>query len=214
MNKLKTLLAVVPFLLAACTDPNKAPAQSAIQAGDGAVATLTADVEKLAPELGKATRDALATAKAAAAKEDWKAALAIAKTVPESAEKAVAAAKAKKEEIEKAAAAKLAAAKAAYEQAQSELPKKIDALKKKIAAFAKAKKLPAGITKADVAKGKDRVTALEAGYKTVSEQGKLDVVAASASAQQLMAQADDATAALTPKAPAKAPAPAKKKGKK
>ena len=216
MNKIKTLLAVVPFLLAtACTDPAKAPAQAAIQAGEGAIATLTDDVAKFAPELASGARDALASAKAAAVKEDWKSALALAKDIPDQAARALAVAKAKKEELEKAAAAKLAAAKAAYEQAQAELPKKIEALKKQVAALAKAKKLPAGLTKADVAKGKDSVTALDAGFKTMSEQGKTDVVAASASAKQLMTQADETTAALTPKAPpAKAKAPAKKKGKK
>jgi hypothetical protein len=215
MNKLKTLLAVVPFLLAtACTDPAKAPAQAAIQAGESAVATLSDEVAKFAPELAKATKETLSSAKAAAAREDWKAALSVAKDIPDQAARAVAVAKAKKEELEKAAAAKLADAKAAFEQAQAELPKKIEALKKQIAALAKAKKLPAGLTKADVAKGQESVTALDAGFQTMTEQGKSDVVGASASAKDLMSQADAATAALTPAAPpAKAAAPAKK-GKK
>ena len=174
MNKtLKTTLAVIPFLLTvACTDPAKAPAQAAIQAGEGAVTALTDEVAKFAPDQVKAVKDTLASAKAAAAKDDWKSALAMAKSLKVDAEQAVVAANAKKEELAKAAAAKAAEAKAAWEQAQKELPGKIDALKKKIAGLAKAKKLPAGVTKADVAKAKDGVTAIEAGYKAAGEQAK------------------------------------------
>jgi colicin import membrane protein len=216
MNKtLKTALAVVPFLLTvACTDPAKAPAQAAIQAGDAAVASLTDEVAKFAPDQVKSVKDALASAKAAAAKEDWKGALAAAQNVKVDAEQAVVAANAKKEELARAAAAKAAEAKAAWEQAQKELPGKIDALKKQIAGLSKAKKLPAGVTKADVAKAKDGLTVIEAGYKSASEQAKTDVPAAAASGKALVAQADATSAALAPKkaaAPAKAPAKKKKK---
>ena len=201
MNKtIQIAFAVVPFLLTvACTDPAKAPAQSAIRAGDGAVATLTDEVQKLAPEQVKTVKDALASAKSAAAKEDWKSALATAKDLPAAASEAVAAAKVKKEELEKAAAAKAVELKSAWEQAQAELPSKIGALKKQIVALSKAKKLPAGLTKYAVAKGKETVATLEAAYAKAAEQAKSDVEAAGAQAKELMAKAADMAASLTKK---------------
>ncbi len=197
---IQTAFAVVPFLLTvACTDPAKAPAQSAIRAGEGALATLTDDVQKFAPEQVSAVKDALASAKSAAAKEDWKSALATAKDLPAAASKAIADATVKKEELEKAAAAKAAELKSAWEQAQAELPSKIDALKAQIAALSKAKKLPAGVTKDAIAKGKETVATLEAAYASAAEQAKSNVEAAGAHAKELMTKAAETVASLTKK---------------
>lgn len=201
MNQtLKTALAAVPFLLAvACTDPAKVPAQAAIQAAEGAVAALGDEVTQLAPDQVKAVKDGLAAAKAAAAKEDWKNALASAKDLPAAATKAASDAKAKQEELEKAAAAKAAELKAAWDAAQAELPGKIDALKKQVATLSKARRLPAGVTKDAVAKGKEAVASLEAAYATAAEQAKTNVEAAVAGAKDLQAKAAEALESLTPK---------------
>lgn len=200
MTKLKTLLAVVPFLLAvACTDPAKAPAQAAIQAGEAAVATLTEEVTKFAPEQVQAVKDALAKAKASAAAEKWNDALAAAKDVPAAVSKAIADAKAKKAELEKAAAEKLAAAKAAFDEAQAQLPAKIAELKKQVAALAKTKKLPKGVTKDAVVQAKTAVAALEDGSAKLAETAKTDMAAAAEGAKALLTKATETAATLTKK---------------
>ena len=204
MNKtLKTALAVLPFLLTvACTDPAKAPAEAAIQAADTAISTLGADVQKYAPDQVKAVKDAFAKAKLAALKDDWNGALAAAKGVPEAAQAAVAAASAKKAELEKAAAeaaAKAAELKASWEKAAAELPAKIDELKKQVAALAKTKNLPKGMTKAAVAQGQEAVASLETAFSKASETAKTDVQAAGAAAKELMAKAAETAASLTKK---------------
>lgn len=113
--KAKALVAAGPFLLlVACSDPAaKAPAEAAIAAADAAISSFGADVQKFAPDEVKAVKDGFATAKLAAEKEDWKAALAAAKDLPAVAAKAAADAKAKKEELERAGAGKAPEPKAA-----------------------------------------------------------------------------------------------------
>jgi len=194
---IQSLLATIPFLLAVgCVDAAKAPAESAIKAGEGAIASITAEVQKLAPEQSKAAADALASAKAAAAKEDWKSALAAAKDLPEMVKAAVAAAKAQAEAMEKAAAAKLAEAKAAWAAAEKDLTAKIADLKKEVAKLSKSKKLPKGVTKAGVTKCKASVAELEVALTKAGEQAKTDVVAATASAKDLQVKAAEAAALL------------------
>ncbi len=201
MNKtLKTALAVVPFLLTvACTDPAKAPAEAAIQAGDAAVATLTDEVAKFAPDQVKAVKDGLAKAKASAAAEKWNDALGAAKDLPATAAKAVADAKAKKAELERIAAEKLAAAKQAFDEAQAQLPAKIAELKKQVAALAKAKKLPKGVTKDAVAQAKTTLADVEAGAGKLADQAKTDVAAAAEGAKALLTKATETAASLAKK---------------
>jgi hypothetical protein len=198
MNKtLKTALAVVPFLLTvACTDPAKAPAQAAIQAGEAAVATLGDEVAKYAPDQVKAVKDALAKAKASAAAEKWNEALGAAKDLPAAVSKAVADAKAKKAELEKAAAERAAALKQAFEEAQAQLPTKIDELKKQVAALSRSKKLPKGMTKEGLAQAKTAVADLEAGAGKLAEQAKTDMAAAAEGAKALLTKATETAATL------------------
>ena len=194
---IQSLLATIPFLLAVgCVDAAKAPAESAIKAGEGAIASITAEVQKLAPEQSKAAADALASAKGAAAKEDWKSALAAAKDLPEMVKAAVAAAKAQAEAMERAAAAKLAEAKAAWAAAEKDLTAKIADLKKEVAKLSKSKNLPKGVTKAGVTKCKASVAELEVALTKAGEQAKTDVVAATASAKDLQVKAAEAASLL------------------
>jgi hypothetical protein len=199
MNKtIRFALAVVPLLLSvACTDANKAPAEAAVKAGDAAAQTLTDEVAKLAPDQTKAVRDGLAAAKDAIAKQDYKRALADAKDLPAMASKAVADAQAKKDELAKVAAQKAAELKQAWEDAQTKLPVAIADLKKQVAAYAKAKKLPKGITKDAVAQATQAVAELEAGLAKATEQAKTDVAAAGAAAKELTAKAAELAASLT-----------------
>lgn len=185
MNKtLKIAIGVVPFLLSvACTDPNKLPAEAAIKAAEVAAATLTAEVEKLAPEQVKAFQDGLAAAKAAVAKQDWKGARAAAEPLPAAAQAAIAAAKAKAEELKKA-----------FEAAGTAVADKVAAIKAKVEELAKAKKLPAGITKDAVKKAQEAVAALEPEIEKAKSAA--DVAAATAALKELAGKAAEIATSL------------------
>jgi hypothetical protein len=182
MNRsLKLALAVVPFLLSvACTNPDKLPAETALKAAEAAAATFTDEVKKFVPDQVKAFEDELAAAKAAVAKQDWKGARAAAEALPGKAAGIVAAAKARKDELTKAA-----------EEGVAQLGEKITALQARVAELAKAKKLPAGVTKDVVEKAKTGVAELEAAAVKVKEQAATDAAAAAAAAKDLLAKATE-----------------------
>jgi hypothetical protein len=188
MNKtIKFGLAVVPFLLAVgCTDPNKLPAETAIKAAETAAATLTAEIEKAAPEQVKAFKDGLAAAKAAVAKQDFKGARAAAEALPGKAAEAVAAAQKKMAEVKKA-----------FEDGAAQLGEKVGALKAKAEELAKAKKLPKGVTKDAVKKAQETVAELEAGVAKAKEEAGKDAAAAAETVKGLLAKADEALASLS-----------------
>ncbi len=179
-------LAAVPFLLSvACTNPDRLPAETALKAAEGAAATLTADVAKYAPEPVKAFQDGLASAKAAAAKQDFKAARAAAEPLAAKAKEAVAAANAKMAELKKAA-----------DEAVAQLSEKVAALQARVAELTKSRKLPKGIAKDAVAKAKEAVTALEAGVASAKEQARSDAAAAVVTVKGLAAKASETASSL------------------
>jgi hypothetical protein len=190
MTRKTTLaLALTPllFLLAACTDAAKAPAEAALKAGEAAVATISEEVSKLAPVQVQAARDALASAKAMAAKQDYKSALAAATEVTVKVKEAVAAAQAKKEEAARA----LAAAKRAFDDATAALPGQLTAIQARLTALSKSKKLPKGITKATVSQAKKSYAALEDGLAKLKARAEEDVNGALAEAGDLQKKAAD-----------------------
>jgi hypothetical protein len=187
MNRTTTLaLTLAPFLLlTACTDANKAPAEAALKAAEASVASITEEVAKLAPIQVQAAREALSSAKAMAARQDYKAALAAAGDVTTKVKDAVAAAQAKKEEAARA----LAAAKQAFADATAALPGQLSAIKAKLASLAKAKKLPKGITKATLAQAKKGQAALEESVAKLKARAESDVNGALAEAGELQRKA-------------------------
>jgi uncharacterized phage infection (PIP) family protein YhgE len=189
MNRKTSLaLALAPLLLViGCTDANKAPAEAALKAGEAAVASVTEEISKLAPVQVQAAKEALSGAKALAGKQDYKAALAAAGEVPGKVKEAVAAAQAKKDEAARA----LAAAKQAFVDATAALPEKLSAIKAKLASLAKAKKLPKGITKATLTKGKAAAAELEEGLSKLKARAETDVNGALAEAGELQRKAAD-----------------------
>jgi hypothetical protein len=189
MNRTTTLaLALAPFLLlAACTDAAKAPAEAALKAGEAAVAGLGDEVTKLAPVQVQAAREALSNAKALAAKQDYKAALAAAGEVSARAKEAVAAAEAKKAEAAKA----LAAAKQAFADGTAALSGHLSAIQTKIAALGKAKKLPKGITKATLAQARKSYAALEQGATKLKARGEADLGGSQAELDDLQRKAGE-----------------------
>jgi histone H1/5 len=193
----KLTLAVLPLLLTlACTDANKAPAEAAVKAAETAAAALTEEIGKLAPDEAKAVREGLANAKVAIAKQDFKTARSLAEPLAAKATAAIAAANARKEALAKEAAARATEAKQAFDAGAAALGKKLEGMKKKVTALAKAKKLPKGVTKADVAKGKETVAALEADFLRAKAQLSTDAAAALATAKDVEAKAVELAKAL------------------
>ena len=199
MRNLKLALAVVPFVaVLACTDANKAPAEQALRNADSAVTKLDETVTLNAPEQAKAAKDALAAAKSAAGKQDWKAALSLAGDVPGKVAAAVGASQTKiAEDAKKAAEAKkVEEAKKAWADASAAFPKSLNDLKTKASKVIKATKLPKGVDKAAVKKAKDTLAAIEAGWKSAVDLAKTDVAAAAAKVSALEAQAAEVRASL------------------
>jgi hypothetical protein len=181
--------ALAALALSACTDASKAPAEAALKAAETAVATVGEEVERLAPDQVAAARQALASAKSMAEGKDFKGALAAAGEVPARVKAAVEAAQAKKEEAAREAARVAAEARKAYDDAVSGLPRKVDALKARLAA--KGKKLPKGLTKAQAKKARAALQELEDGLARVEAKAKEDAAAAAAEAAALQKKAAD-----------------------
>jgi colicin import membrane protein len=193
----KLTLAVLPlFLTLACGDANKAPAESAVSAAEKAAAALTEEINKFAPDQVKAVREALSNAKVAIAKQDFKGARALAEPLPAKVAAAVAAATVAKEAAAKEAAAAAAEAKKAFDAGAAALGKKLDAMKTQVAKLAKAKKLPKGVTKDAVKKGKEMVAALEADFAKAKAQAVADGTAALAIAKEIEAKAAELAKSL------------------
>jgi len=194
-TRLKALLPLLSALaLTACTDAAKAPAEQALQLGESAVASLGEEVEKLAPDQVKAAREALASAKAFVAKQDFQGALAAAKEIPARVKVALDAAQARKDQLAaEAAQAAQAAAKAAAEarkaldEAVSGASHKIEAIKAKL--VTKGKALPKGMTKAAVKKYRAGLKELEDGLAKIKARASSDLAGATAEAAELQKKA-------------------------
>jgi len=179
---LKLAVAVVPFtLFVACTDAAKAPAEAAMAAAGTAVESLKGEATKFAPDAVKAVQASYTSAKDLIAKQDYKGALAAASDIPAKAKAALAAAAAKKDALVKA-----------WGELSAGLPEMVNSLKARIASLASAKKLPAGIDKAVIARANEGVAAIESGWQGLSDQvkgGNYD--AAIAKGKELKAQGQE-----------------------
>ena len=186
-RSLRIALAVVPFaLVVACTDAAKAPAEAAMAAAGSAMESLQGEAAKLAPDAVKAAQASYASAKELVAKQDYKGALAAAGDVTAKVKAALAAAAAKKDELVKA-----------WGELSASVPKMVADLKTRIATLSGAKKLPAGMDKAVLAKANEGVAAVESGWQKVTDQVKGgDYGAALAKGKELKAQAEDVLKSL------------------
>lgn len=181
-RSLRIALAVVPFaVVVACTDAAKAPAEAAIAAAGSAVESLQGEAAKYAPDAVKSVQTSYASAKDLIGKQDYKGALAAASDIPAKAKAALAAAAAKKDELVKA-----------WGELSASVPQMLSDSKSRIATLTGAKKLPAGIDKAALAKANEGVAAIESGWQKVTDQVKGgDYTAALAKGKELKAQAED-----------------------
>ena len=159
---LKTAAAAVPFLfLVACTDANKAPAEAAMKAAEAAVATLGAEATKYAPEGVAAVQKTFTAAKDLVAKQDYKGALDAASGIPAKVKEVLAAAAAKKDELTKA-----------WNDVSAKVPAMVAAIKSRLGILQQAKKLPAGLDKAALAKANEGVASLESGFAKAADEFK------------------------------------------
>jgi hypothetical protein len=133
-------LALIPFLAVLAGACSKAPAEQALKAADTAIEAARPEVEKYVPGEWRSLSDAAAAAKAQFEQGQYKEALAAAQALMPQVQAALDAAAAKKEELA-----------ASFESLKASLPGMLDALGKKLADYAKARRLPAGIDKQAVA---------------------------------------------------------------
>lgn len=186
-RSLRIALAVIPFALSlACTDAAKAPAEAAMAAAGTAVESLQGEAARYAPDAVKAAQASYASAKELVARQDYKGALAAAGEVSAKVRAALAAAAAKKDEL----------VKASVEVAAS-VQQTLADLKARVASLTSAKKLPAGMDKAVLARANEGIAAVESGWKTLSAQVKSgDYAAAIAKGKELKNQAEDILASI------------------
>lgn len=129
-------LIVVALFFTACSR-DKEPAEAAIKAAEAALNAAKAEASKYVPDQVKSVEDALKTAKDNFTKGEYTAALNSAKDL---------AAKAK--DLATAAAAKKAELTKSWEELSGSVPKMVEAIKTKVDALSKMKKLPKDMDKA------------------------------------------------------------------
>ena len=144
-------IALLAAMVVACAR-DKEPAEAAIKAAGQAIDQIRGEASRYAPDQLKQLEDALKSAQDAFAKKDYKAALDAASTLS-----------AKAQDVAKAAAAKKAELTKSWEDLNAGIPQMMDALKSRLDILSKAKKLPAGLDK-------DQLAALTSGYDEAAKQ--------------------------------------------
>jgi hypothetical protein len=149
-------IAALALLLAAACSGAKGVAQAAITAADQAVAALPPDAAKVEPEQLRQITQAVAGAKDQLAKGDYEAALASVKNVPAQAQ---------------ALTVSIPASKVAFSARMDTLavamPRNLAAIKTKLDALGKSKKLPKGVDAQQVQAAKDTYAAATAAWDGV-----------------------------------------------
>jgi hypothetical protein len=152
------LLLVSAFLLAACGDGGKKPAEEAIKAAEAAVATAKTEAGKFLPDDVKSLEGALAAVKDKFAKGDYKAVVGEAQGLVGKANDLVASAKTKKEELTKS-----------WTTLSEGLPKMVGAIQSRVDILSKAKKLPANLTAEKFAEAKSGLETATADWAKAQE---------------------------------------------
>jgi len=146
MRKYISMAVVIIFgtalMLSACSSAKK-PAEEALKAAEQAINGAKGEAEKVVPDMIKSLEGALNSAKEKLTKGDYKAALSDAQAIPGKVKEVLEAARAKNEELTKT-----------WTELSQDLPKMIEAIKGKVAALSKSKKLPAKLTAEKVAEAK------------------------------------------------------------
>jgi hypothetical protein len=188
------------FLLISCS--SKGPADVAIKAAETAVNAAKIEAVKIVPDKVKALDASLAAAKEKFAKGDYKAALEEVNALTDNVNAVLAAAKAKKEEVNKK-----------WAELQQGLPKMLDDIQSRVDVLAKARKLPAGITKEKIEEAKTGLAAIKEEWNKAQQSfvsgSSLDAVNVATSVKDKALKTMEALGMSVPApAPAVAPAPA------
>jgi hypothetical protein len=176
----RNALAVVPLLLSlACGDAARAPAEAAMAAASSAAGSLRGEAEKYAPDAVGAVQSSYASAKDLIERRDYQGALAIAGDIPARSRAALATATARKDELTKA-----------WGEYADTFQKMVAAIQERIASLSSARKLPAGIDRAAIAKAREGVASIESGWRKASEMARTgDFTDAIAMGKELNARA-------------------------
>jgi len=201
MRKYVSVVVVMVFagalVLTACSS-DKGPAEEALKAAEQAVNGVKAEAAKIVPDQVKSLDAALSSAKDKFTKKEYKAALADALAIPGKAKEVLNAAKAKKEELTKA-----------WDELSQGLPKMVDAIKSKVDAFSKSKKLPANLPKEKFEEIKSGLGTILTDWTAAQDSFKTGALAeAVAKATSIKEKAGQFMQSLGISAPAAAPAPA------
>ena len=158
------LLAVLSAVLLFGCNTQKGPAEQAVASAQAALDAVRDDAQKYAPEQLGGVEGKLSELKGSFQKGDYAGVLAAAPGMTAAITGLKDAAAAKKTEAEAA----LAKAKDDWSTASTAVPKQLDDLGKRVETLSKSKKLPKGVTKDAVAKGKTAVDALKSTWGEAS----------------------------------------------
>ncbi|HEY7202696.1 MAG TPA: hypothetical protein VIA61_00270 [Methylomirabilota bacterium] len=185
------LVVVASLLLASCESADKAPAAAAISAAQSALDAIRGEAAKYVPSQVSAVESAIASAKAAFDKNDYKAALAGAQDAAAKAKDLAAAATAKKAELTKT-----------WEDMSGGLPKMAEAIKSRVDILSQSKKLPAGLDKDKLEAAKAGLASLNQSWTEATDAAKAGNMSdAIAKGQAAKAKAVEAMTALNMQVP-------------
>jgi hypothetical protein len=153
-------LALAAALAVACAS-EKMPAEAALKAAEAAVAAVKAEAVKYVPEQFTSVEGALASARQAFDKGEYKTALASANEAAAKVKDLAAAVAAKKDELMKG-----------WGEMAGSLPKMVEALKSRIDILSQAKKLPEGMDAAKLDTAKSGLAAVTQTWNEASEAFK------------------------------------------
>jgi hypothetical protein len=155
------LVVAASVLLVSCESADKAPAATAISAAQSAFDTVKGEAAKYVPSQVSAVESAIAGAKAAFDKNDYKAALTGAQD-----------AAAKTKDLAAAAAAKKAELAKTWEDMSGGLPRMAEAIKSRVDILSQSKKLPAGLDKDKLEGAKAGLASLNQSWTEASDAAK------------------------------------------
>jgi hypothetical protein len=178
-------VAVTASLALAC---GKGAADQAITAASAALEKAKPDLERYVPHELKALSNSLSSTKAAFDKGDYKGALASCQALLGRIQAAVEAAGKKKDEL-----------MAAFTELKDGLPRRLDALERRLARLASAATLPAGLDQATVATAQANLESLNQGWaEAVSRFDQGDVVAAVSHANEVKLRVEEMAVVFLP----------------
>lgn len=185
-NFLRTAAVIVIAATMAACSSQKGPADAAIKAAEGALASARAEADRYVPHQVKAAEDAITAARDQFGKGDFQGALKLAAQATATARDLSAAAIEKKAELTHA-----------WDEASGSLPKLVDSIRDRVEVLAKSRKLPKGIDKATLAKAKEGLaTASSAWDEAQKEFSSGDIAAAIEKAAAVREQGSEILALL------------------